>query len=139
MKIVHQANNHYVLKIDRGEELVEQINSFSVAQQIKAGFFVGLGASSYLKLAWYNLETKKYEEKEFTETMEIAGLTGNIAYLSDQMIVHVHGSFSDRSLSAVAGHVTKLVIGGACEIMLIKFDTEFKRLYDSATGLNLLI
>jgi predicted DNA-binding protein with PD1-like motif len=139
MKIIHQQTNQFVLKLDRGEELIETLKKFCQDEKISAAFFVGLGASSYLKVAWYNLETKQYEEKEFNETLEIAGMTGNVAMLDDKMIVHVHGSFSDKTLSAFAGHITKLVIGGAGEIKLDKFETTFKRQFDPETGLNLFV
>lgn len=138
MKLIHQQGNQYVLKLDRGDELIETLKQFCKDQQITAAFFVGLGASSYVELAWYNLETKQYEEKEFNETLEIASLTGNAAMLDEQMIIHVHGSFSNRSLSGIAGHVSKLIIGGAGEIKLDKFDITFRRKFDQETGLNLL-
>ncbi len=138
MKIIYSQNNQYVLKLDRGEELVAMIKQFCATNGITGGFFVGLGATSYLKMAWYNLETKKYEEKEYDETLEIANLTGNIAFLANDLIIHVHGSFSNRNLDAIAGHVSQLVVGGACEIKFDKFDAKFSRAYDEQTGLNLL-
>ncbi|HEV8601740.1 MAG TPA: PPC domain-containing DNA-binding protein [Patescibacteria group bacterium] len=138
MKIILQEGNQYVLRFERGEELIEGLKQFCEEQKITAGFFVGLGACSYLKLAFYNLLTKQYEEREFNETLEIASLTGNVAVLNEQLIIHAHGTFSDKTLVAIAGHVSKLIIGGAGEIKFDKFDTTMKRKSDAITGLNLL-
>lgn len=138
MKMIHQQDNKYVLRFDPGDELIEELKEFCHQEKIDAGFFVGLGAAKHLKLAWYNIETKTYEEKEFNEFLEIANLTGNIALLDWKIIIHVHGTFSKRDLSTIAGHVSKLVVGGACEIKLERFDTIFKRELDPSTGLNLL-
>lgn len=115
------------------------LKQFCNDQSITAGFFVGLGAATNLTLATYNLDTKKYEEKQFDGALEIANVTGNISLLKDEVSIHMHGSFSDETLSGIAGHVMKLVVGGTCEIKLDKFATSFQRDKDSNTGLNLLV
>ncbi len=138
MKVIYQQGNKFVLKLERGDELVETLTAFCIREKISAGFFVGLGASSYLNMASYDLEKKEYESQEFNETLEIANLTGNVAEQDGKLVIHVHGTFSKRDLSAIAGHVTKLIIGGACEIKFEKLDTTLNRKFDPVTGLNLL-
>jgi predicted DNA-binding protein with PD1-like motif len=138
MKIVLQQENQYVLRFDRGEEVINQLLSFCKQEKIVSGFFVGLGACSFLKLASYNLEAKKYEEKEFSQDLEIGNLTGNIAHMDGELIAHMHGNFSDANLKAIAGHVMLMKVGGTCEIMFTKFDQPMNRNFDTETGLKLL-
>lgn len=138
MKIILQEGNQYVLRFDRGEEVIEALRQFCQREKIDAGSFHGLGACSYLKLAFYHLETKKYSEKEFTEDLEIANVTGNVALFEGDLIVHMHGTFSDENMAAFGGHVMAMKIGGACEILLTKFNQPMTRKPDGITGLKLL-
>lgn len=138
MKIIVKENNNYLLRFDRGEELMGTLKQFCESEKISAGFISALGACIELKMAFYNLETKQYENREFKEDLEITNLTGNVAIFEQDLILHIHGSFADREFKAFGGHVVSLVVGGTCELYLTKFETSIKRNLDEATGLKLL-
>lgn len=139
MITILNEKNQYLLRFDRGEEVVSALRQFCHHERIDGGFFHGLGACSHLKLAYYNLETKKYQEKEFNQDLEIANVTGNVAVMANDLIIHMHGTFSDESMKAVAGHVVAMKAGGTCEIMLTRFEQEINRKLDPETGLKLLV
>jgi len=88
MIVVHQENNVYILNIERGEELLSSLRAFLEKENIKAGYFSGLGAAGALDIAYYNLESKKFERHTIKEDVEILSLTGNIAMLKDERIIH---------------------------------------------------
>ncbi len=138
MKIIVKENNNYLLRFDRGEELIGVLKQFCQSEKISAGFISALGACSELKMAFYNLETKQYEEKEFKEDLEITNLSGNIANLEKDLILHIHGTFADREFKAFGGHVMSLTVGGTCEVHLTKFVGPMNRSLDASTGLKLL-
>lgn len=138
MIIAHQENNTYILNIERGEELISTLRDFLEKENIKAGYLTGLGAAGSLDIAYYNLATKKFERHTIKEDVEILSLTGNIAMLKDETIIHMHGTFGRKDLSVFGGHLFALHISGACEIHLTKLSGEMTRAYDEATGLNLL-
>lgn len=138
MKIILHEGSQYVLKFVRGEEVFESLKQFCRQEKISAGFFQGLGACGYLKLAYYDLETKNYQEREFNQDLEMANLTGNIATFENDLIVHMHGTFSDRAMKAFAGHVAAMKVAGTCELMLTTFSQPMTRKPDPGVGLNLL-
>ena len=138
MKTILHEGNQYILRFDRGEEVISALKHFCQQEKIDAGFFHGLGACSYLKLAYYHLETKKYIEQEFAQDLEIANVTGDIALAGKDLVVHMHGTFSDESMSAIGGHVMAMRVAGTCEMMLTKFDKPMTRKLDPDTGLKLL-
>ena len=70
--------------------------------------------------------------------LEIVSLLGNIAWKQDEVIAHAHGSFSNQQMQVVGGHVAKLVVGAACEIMLEKFEGHIEKAFDEKIGLNLM-
>ena len=127
-----------MLVFKRGEDIFSSLKEFCKQEKISSGFFHGLGGCSYLKLSFYNLETKKYEEEEFNKDLEIANITGNIATYENDLTMHIHGTFADEKMKCIGGHVMSMKAGGTCEIFLTKFDYLMTRKLDANTGLKLL-
>ncbi len=127
-----------MLRFDRGEEIISSFKTFCEQENIISGFFYGLGACKNLKLAYYDIEEKKYLDKEYPEDMEIANLTGNISQSDLGLVIHTHGTFSGKDFAAIAGHVVSAEVAVTCEIFLIKFEGPLARELDLKTGLKLL-
>jgi predicted DNA-binding protein with PD1-like motif len=144
MKIILHDKNTYVLKANVGEEVIGQLQEFCKEQKIGAAKFFAIGSAKELKLGWYDVATKEYTWQEFSEELEIISLLGTIAWKpfdlaqGKEVIAHAHGSFSNRQMQVVGGHVAKLVVGAACEIVLEKFEGHIEKAYDDQTGLNLM-
>lgn len=138
MKVILQDKNTYVLKAGVDEEVIGALQEFCREQKIEAGKFFAIGASKELRLGWYDVDTKEYTWQEFNEKLEIISLLGNIAWKGDEVIAHAHGSFSNKRMQVVGGHVAKLVVGAACEIILEKLEGRIEKAYDEEAGLNLM-
>ena len=139
MKRILQDNNTYVISGKRGEEVIEGIKEFCKEYRIEAAFFHAIGAASEVELAWYDLGAKQYVTALFQKDMEIVSLTGNVSKLGGELMVHSHGVFSGKDMETKGGHVNKIVISGACEIVLNRIVGSIDRAYDDETGLNLMI
>lgn len=147
MKIILQGKNNYVLRFDAGEELIKELADFCLKEKINAGSLSGIGSAQNIIIAYYNLDTKQYEDATVERRLEIISLSGNIALLNDvprktssrgKPYAHIHGTFSDADMQPISGHVKKLIVSATCEIVLIKLEGEMRRAYDPKTGLNLL-
>ena len=138
MKAIKTDANNYVLRIDPGEELIEQLRLFCEKEKIGGGWFWAIGAAGEVTLSFYNLETREYEDTVLLERLEIASLTGNLAMKKSELIIHAHGSLSSPDLKTYSGHVKKLLISGTCEVLLRAFDVPLTRASDPETGLNIL-
>ena len=138
MKIILKDGKKYILRFERGEELIEGLKNFCQAKKIKAAFFFALGASNEVELAHYDVDKKRYSNKVIRQKLEIDSLTGNIALLDGKIIIHSHGVFSDGTMQAQAGHVNRLAIAATGEIFLQVLKGKLERQYDGKTGLNLM-
>jgi len=139
MKLVLQDKNQYVLKIENGEELVEQIKQFCKQEGVQAGTFTCIGAVNEAEVRWYNLAEKKYQPKRFAQQMEIASGIGNVSLLENNLVVHLHCVFSGEDYTTVAGDVSFAKVSGACEVMFTKLEGVMQKAYDPETGLNLML
>lgn len=139
MEIIKKQQNIYIISVKRDSDFLETLTSFCKTENIFAAYLTAIGASKELTLAWYNLETKSYEDHEFNEDMEIASLIGNVSLVKGTQFIHAHGVFGKQNLSTVGGHVRKLVISAACEVRLEVFEGKIERKPDEFTGLNLMM
>ncbi len=138
MKEILMDGSKYVLSLKPGEEVIGELKEFCRVNDIKAGYFWVIGAVEKVSLAWYDLSGKEYVTKTIEENLEIASVTGNIAMMSDEIIIHAHGVFSDKEMQTVAGHVNKMIISGAGEVLMMKLEGKIEREFSEELGLNLM-
>ncbi len=138
MKTILEEGNKYILRFDKGEELIKSLTDFCEEEKIESGWFSGLGATSDIVISHYDIDVKRYSDVSITERLEIISLAGNIAMMGGKTIIHTHGSFSDLKMNTRAGHIKKLIVGPTCEVFMEKFDGKIEREYSDEIGLNLL-
>lgn len=138
MTCLIQDNIHILLRFDKGENVIEMLLDYVQKENILAAHFTAIGACGEVVLSYYNLEEKKYEDHEFQEDMEITGIIGNIGWMKGKPVLHAHGTFGRKDMSAIGGHVKKLIVSATCEVTLTILPGKFERAYDAETGLNLI-
>ena len=85
----------YVVRIQRGEEIIEQLTALCKIENIRLGSIEGLGAAGKVTVGCYNVEEKHYYKTTFEGgTFEITSLTGNISEMNGEVYLHVHMSFA---------------------------------------------
>ena len=138
MKFVLKDKNIFVLRFDKGEEMITELRKFCVKQKIGAAVFSGIGAARNVELAHYDIDTKKYSEKTIPEKTEINGLAGTVALMKKEIVIHCHGVFSNSQMRVWGGHVKRLIISATGEIVLEKFTGKIERKFSPEIGLNLM-
>lgn len=138
MKVIHKQDRKYLLRFEKGEELVQTLLTFCENNNIKAGWIQGLGAAEEIEISYYNLAEQRYVPRQFQDEFEIVSLTGNIAQLDEKTILHAHVVLGKKDYTTIGGHLNSLIISGTGEILLTQIDQELTRSLDSGTGLNLL-
>jgi len=128
----------YVLRLNKGEELISSLKKFSKKEKIEGAFFWGLGSASQGELAFYNLTKKKYLKQKFKKSVEILNIIGNIGVLDREIIIHAHGIFGNKKMQVFGGHINYLIISATCEIFLTKLKRKISRKYSKEIGLNLV-
>lgn len=98
----------------------------------------GLGAIEDPELAYYNMETKKYETKKFPGIFEIASLNGNISFSEGKLFPHIHVVIGNNQYQAFAGHLMRGIVGATLEITVVPLHRLLYRKFDPEIGLNLI-
>src|ERR1700678_4272448 len=129
----------YVLIFETGDELAAGPKQFASEQNLAGGSFQALGALSYVKLGWYNPETKKYQTAvEFHEQTEVLSLIGDVASSEGKPAVHAHMVVGKSDGTAHGGHLLEGIIKPTCEVFLTEARKRLQKQVDRESGLALI-
>lgn len=137
MMKVRKVKGGYLLRLEKGEEVISSLKRLVSDEGIKSGIIIGIGAIEDIKLGYYDPVKKEHFDKEFKGSHELGNLTGNISYLNGEPLIHIHATISSSALSAYTGHLSSARISLTAEILILTFDAELSRKHDPETGLNL--
>ena len=133
-----KAGSKYFLRLDKGEEILEQIKSVCEKEHITLGTVSGLGACNDITIGLFETAAKEYHAANLSGDHELVGLTGNITTMDEAVYLHVHALFADSAYSVKGGHLNKAVISATGEIIIEALDGKVGRRFSDAIGLNLL-
>ena len=129
--------NHYVVRIDKGEEVLTCLEQLCRKEQIKLGSAVGLGACNKVTVGLFDTKEKVYKKKEFTGPMEITSLVGNISTKEGEPYLHFHINVCNEENQILGGHLNECYISATGEITVTKIEGRIEREMSEEIGLNL--
>lgn len=133
-----KTDNKYILKIEKGEDVIASITEFCEQEGIKNAYFRGIGAVEHISCGYYALSEKKYYFKQYDGLFEVLSATGNVALKEGKPFVHLHAVFSDEENTAFGGHVEEMRVGVVLEVVLEVLPTAIERELDDEIGLFLM-
>ena len=126
-----------VVRIDRGEEILDKIRELAIAENIKLASVTALGATNDFTVGVFNTDEKKYYANEFKGAFEIVSLTGTINTMDGQFYTHIHMSAGNDKGEVFGGHLNRAMVSATCEMTVTVIDGEADRYRDDDVGLNL--
>ena len=127
-----------VLRIQKGEEILETIKEVCAREQIALAEVSGIGAVNDVTLGVFNSEKFEYESQRFTGDMEIASCTGSVTQMNGEIYLHLHMVVGNVTKSIVhTGHLNQARISLTGEFILRVIDGQVGREYSPEVGLNL--
>ena len=130
-------NNKIVVRIDKGEEILETIKKIALKENIKLANVNALGATNDFTVGVYNIVEKKYHSNHFQGNYEIVSLTGSINTMNGEFYTHIHMSCGDDKGSVFGGHLNSALVSATCEMFIDVIDGVVDRYKDEEIGLNL--
>ena len=132
-----KTGNHYVMRVDRGEEVLEQVEALCKKEQIKAGSVVGLGATNRVVVGLFDTVSKVYHKTELTGPMEITSMVGNISTKDGETYLHFHVNVCNEQMQVMGGHMNACYVSATAELTITQLDTVIERQMSEEIGLNL--
>jgi len=137
---VRNVETGFMIKLARGERVMETLGAFCEKYSIKSAVFSAIGAVKNTEIGYYNLEKREYFFKKIADEREVASMTGNVAMVDEKPLIHAHAVLSamDETLSCIGAHIKEAEVAVTLEIFLTPFALPMTRAYDEETGLKLL-
>lgn len=136
------VRGEYLLRLERGEEVLPKIVDFCTRKGIVSGSFRAIGAIEQSKIGYYDLSKKAYGNNEYPERMEVASMIGNVAQVDGKPFVHCHavlsGIMEGTENQPIGGHVFEAKVAVTLEVHLVAFNEHIARELDDEIGLKLL-
>ena len=133
-----QFQDTYVIRMDRGEEVVAALTEFCSREGVKLASVSALGAADHVTIGLYDVGAKQYHRRTFEEPMEITSLLGNVSTKDGETYLHLHINLCRADMSVIGGHLNECRISATCEMFVRRLDGAVERRLDEAvTGLNL--
>ena len=129
--------NTIVARIDKGEEILGQVQIIAQKEAIRLASVSALGAVGDFTVGAFKTSEKQYTSHTFTGDFEIVSLTGTINTMNGAFYCHLHMSAGDLSGHVFGGHLSRAVISGTCELLITILNGEVDRSKNEDIGLNL--
>ena len=129
--------NKIIVRMDKGEEILEKVREIAQKEAIKLADISALGAVSEFTAGVFDTEAKEYHANEFKGSFEIVSLTGTINSMNDEFYCHLHISAGNEKGQVFGGHLNKAIVSATCEMVITLIDGRVDRRFDEEVGLNL--
>lgn len=127
----------YIVRMDPGEEILEQVKVLALQEGIRLASVQALGAVNDFTVGVFKTDEKKYYANSFQGYYEIVSLTGTINTMDGQFYCHLHMSAGDDKGQVVGGHLNRAVVSATCEMVITAIDGSVDRAFSEEVGLNL--
>ncbi len=130
-------DNTVVARLDRGEEILTEIEKIAKAESIKLAKVSAIGAVNDFTVGVYDVDKKEYKANSFTGDFELLSLLGNINTMNGEHYCHLHMSAGNEKGEVFGGHLNRAVISVTCEMFIDIIDGTVDREHDDSIGINL--
>lgn len=128
----------YLMVLHQGDNVIAGIEKLAEREKLPSGSITGIGFMRDVTFGYFDFAKKDFQPKTFHD-VEIAGMTGSIAWKAGKPSVHLHAVAAGRDFAAVGGHVLTATVGtGSAEITIVAHDKQLERKVDPGLGVNVL-
>ncbi len=140
-KLVHSAAGEriYVAVLESGDEVSECLSQLAEEESLSGAQITAIGAFRDAILAFFDWETKAYEEIPVSEQVEVLSLNGDIALDEyGRPKLHLHTVLGRRDGSTIGGHLMGGHVRPTLEVMITETPAFLRRIHDPHSGLALI-
>lgn len=130
-------DNTIIARIDKGEEILEQVKNIALKENIKLASITALGAINDFTVGVFKTDGKKYYANGFKGSFEIVSLTGTINTMNDEFYAHLHLSAGNEKGEVFGGHLNRAIVSATCEMVITLINGRVDRAFSEEVGLNL--
>ncbi|WP_139921718.1 PPC domain-containing DNA-binding protein [Hymenobacter sp. DG01] len=127
----------FLMVLRQGDNVLQELEQLTTREKIPGASLAGIGFG-HPTFGFWNAQTKTYDPKAFRD-VEMASLTGSIAWKEGKPALHLHGVAADKTFATVGGHILSLEVGtGSMEITVTVHQQRQIREVDERNGATVM-
>jgi len=135
---VAEDGARFLVRCEVGEVLPNVLIDLASFRKWNAASLTGLGGVQRVRLAYYDLQARRYLTFDVDGIVELVSLVGNLSRLDGKPMWHLHASVADRCGNVRGGHLVSLEVAITVECWIDTGALPVTRVADDFSGLNLL-
>ena len=129
----------FALIYETGDEVLTGLRQFAKAHRPRSAHFTAIGAFQDAVLAYFDWDSKRYQDIAVGEQVEVLTLAGDIAWKDDgEPAIHAHVVVGRQDGSTRGGHLRRAHVRPTLELVLSEYPKHLERKHDPETGLTLI-
>lgn len=129
----------YALIFDAGDEVVSCLLDFARRHRPQSAHFSAIGAFESVTLAYFDWQSRKYQDHPLNEQVEVLMLGGDIAWKeSGEPALHAHVVVARHDTTTRGGHLKKAIVRPTLELILEEYPQHLQRKFSPEAGLALI-
>ncbi len=129
--------NTIYARIDRGEEILEQLQKICLQEDVKLANINAIGAIDDFTVGVFDTKKKEYYSRHITGIFEILSLLGTVNTMNGEYYSHLHLSTANEKGEVFGGHLNNAFVSATCEMVINVSNGQVDRKFDEEIGLNL--
>lgn len=126
----------FLVRLDRGEEVIETLTVFAARRKIACAFLQGIGAVEKTEIGYFDLARKRYRRRAVSPVAEVVGFGGNISILEGRPFIHAHIIIVGPDHRVTGGHLFSATVAITLEVYVRVVRGRLVRQHDPTTGFN---
>lgn len=115
---VKKSDGIFIVRIDKGDSVIDGLTEFARENGIKSGIIAGIGAVLDPVISYFDVNKKEYVTKEFKGEYELLACNGNFSVKEGEVFPHLHVVLGARDFSTIGGHLNSCRVSGAGEFFV---------------------
>lgn len=138
-QLVTGAPATYVVVLDTGDHVLDELARFARSAGVGTASVTAIGGLSNATLAYFDVDTKQYQDIPVQEQVEVLTMSGVVAAGdSDEPQMHLHAVLGRHDGTTRGGHLRSGLVRPTLEVMITESPPHVVRRYDEDSGLPLI-
>ena len=127
----------FMLVLQRDDDFMKSLKNCTIQAKLPSAVVSGaVGALKNLKVAFFDVNKKKYVPKNLSGNFELLAANGNITWVDGQATPHIHVTLGDNGYNAKGGHLISAEVAAVAEIRITPLQTKATRSQNDELGLK---
>ena len=134
----HEIARKFILVCDMEDDVLQALQQFCDRERIAAASLSGIGGFRSAAVAFYDMETKRYERIAVGEQVEVLSFLGNVTAYQGKPKIHVHCILGHRDGHTTGGHLLEGIVRPTLELIVDEIFSSVRRTDRPDIGIPLI-